>query len=43
MDINSLDAYNKHGHNQIKICVSGSADTTNAGQGTLDFGKRTRT
>ncbi len=39
MDINSLDAYNKHGHNQIKICVSGSADTTNAGQGTLDLAK----
>ena len=29
MDINSSSPYNKHGHNQIKICVSGSADLSN--------------
>ena len=31
--------YNKHGHNQIKICVSGAADTTHFGLGTLEKAK----
>jgi uncharacterized protein (TIGR00725 family) len=31
MDINSSSPYNKHGHNQIKICVSGTADIGNCG------------
>ena len=35
----SSSPYNKHGHNQIKICVSGSADTTNSGPATLDIAK----
>ena len=39
MEINSSSPYNKHGHNQIKICVSGSADTTYSGPGTLDMAK----
>jgi len=39
MDINSLNNFNKHGHSQIKICVSGSADTTNSGLGTLEKAK----
>ncbi len=38
MDIVS-NPYNKHGHNQIKICVSGAADTTNSGPGTLEIAK----
>lgn len=33
----SSNPYNKHGHNQIKICVSGAADTTFSGAGTLDI------
>ncbi|MFA5095423.1 MAG: hypothetical protein WC447_02070 [Candidatus Paceibacterota bacterium] len=39
MDIISSGPYNKHGHNQIKICVSGAADTSNCGLGTLDIAK----
>jgi uncharacterized protein (TIGR00725 family) len=39
MDIISSSPYNKHGHNQIKICVSGSADTSHCGVGTLDIAK----
>jgi uncharacterized protein (TIGR00725 family) len=39
MDINSSNIYNKHGHNQIKICISGAADTGNCGLGTLDIAK----
>jgi uncharacterized protein (TIGR00725 family) len=31
MNINSSSPYNKHGHNQIKICVSGTADIGNCG------------
>ena len=38
MDISS-SPYNKHGHNQIKICVSGAADTTYSGPSTLDMAK----
>ena len=39
MGINSSDNYNKHGHNQVKICVSGSADTSNFGLDTLEIAK----
>ncbi|HAS80745.1 TPA: hypothetical protein DD445_02435 [Candidatus Nomurabacteria bacterium] len=35
----SPSPYNKHGHNQIKICVSGAADTSFSGPGTLDIAK----
>lgn len=35
----SESPYNKHGHNQIKICVSGAADTTYSGPGTLEIAK----
>ena len=31
--------YNKHGHNQIKICISGSADLSNSSLDTLDKAK----
>ena len=37
MDLKSLD--NKHGHNQIKICVSGAAETGHCGIGALDLAK----
>ena len=37
MDLNSLDK--KHGHNQIKICVSGAAETGHCGIGALDLAK----
>ena len=36
MDLNS---FNKHGHNQIKICVSGAAETGHCGVGALDLAK----
>lgn len=36
MDIKSLNSNIKHGHEQIKICVSGAADTGHCGVGTLD-------
>ena len=36
MDLNS---HNKHGHNQIKICVSGAAETGFCGIGALDKAK----
>ena len=36
MDQNS---FNKHGHNQIKICVSGAAETGHCGAGALDLAK----
>jgi len=39
MDMNFLNPYNKHGHSQIKICVSGAADTSNCGLDTLDIAK----
>ena len=39
MDIGSLNSHDKHGHNKIKICISGTADTTNCGLGTLDIAK----
>ncbi len=37
MDLKSLDS--KHGHNQIKICVSGAAETGHCGIGALDLAK----
>jgi uncharacterized protein (TIGR00725 family) len=37
MDLKSLDT--KHGHNQIKICVSGAAETGMCGVGALDLAK----
>ena len=37
MDLNSLS--NKHGHNQIKICVSGAAETGHCGIGAFDLAK----
>jgi uncharacterized protein (TIGR00725 family) len=37
MDLISLN--NKHGHNQIKICVSGAAETGHCGIGALDQAK----
>ena len=39
MDINSQNIYNKHGHNQIKICVSGSADISKDGPATVEKAK----
>ena len=39
MDINSSNIYNKHGHQQIKICVSGAADTGHCGIGALEKAK----
>lgn len=39
MDTNSKNIYNKHGHNQIKICVSGSADISNDGPATVEKAK----
>jgi len=34
-----LNYFNKHGHNQIKICVSGAAETGHCGIGALDKAK----
>ncbi len=39
MNTISSDPYNKHGHNQIKICISGAADTSNCGPDTLNIAK----
>ena len=39
MNFNSSSPYNKHGHNQIKICVSGAADIGNCGLDTSDIAK----
>ncbi len=36
MNIISSNSYNRHGHNQIKICVSGAADTSSCGLNTLE-------
>lgn len=36
---NLLNNSNKHGHNQIKICVSGAADTGHCGIGALEKAK----
>ncbi|MDR3519660.1 MAG: hypothetical protein P4L63_02120 [Candidatus Pacebacteria bacterium] len=37
MDLKELN--DKHGHNQIKICVSGAAETSACGLGALDLAK----
>jgi hypothetical protein len=37
--INSKDNFNKHGHSQVKICVSGAAETGHCGLGALDLAK----
>ncbi len=39
MDYNSLYTSNKHGHNQIKICVSGAAETGHCGVDALEKAK----
>ncbi len=39
MDIKTLDSLNKHGHNQIKICVSGAAETGHCGVDALEKAK----
>lgn len=39
MDALSLNPYNKHGHQQIKICVSGAAETSHCGIGALEKAK----
>ena len=40
MDIlSSQNPYEKHGHEQIKICVSGAAETGHCGLGTLELAK----
>ena len=39
MDALSLNPYNKHGHQQIKICVSGAAETSHCGLGALEKAK----
>lgn len=35
----SINLFNKHGHNQIKICISGAAETGHCGIGALDKAK----
>lgn len=39
MDIETLNSLNKHGHNQIKICVSGAAETGHCGVDALEKAK----
>ena len=39
MNINFSNPCNKHGHNQLKICVSGAAETGHCGLGALDKAK----
>ena len=39
MDVLSLNPYTKHGHQQIKICVSGAAETGHCGLGALEKAK----
>ncbi len=39
MDIPSININNKHGHNQIKICVSGAAETGHCGVDALEKAK----
>ena len=39
MDILSSNPYTKHGHQQIKICVSGAAETGHCGLGALELAK----
>ncbi|MFH1608564.1 MAG: hypothetical protein ABH951_00905 [Patescibacteria group bacterium] len=39
MDALSVNPYTKHGHHQIKICVSGAAETGHCGLGALEKAK----
>ena len=39
MDVLSSNPYTKHGHHQIKICVSGAAETGHCGIGALEKAK----
>ncbi len=39
MDALSSNPYTKHGHQQIKICVSGAAETSHCGNGALELAK----
>jgi len=39
MDVLSSNPYTKHGHQQIKICVSGAAETGHCGLGALEKAK----
>jgi len=36
---NPVENFNKHGHNQIKICISGAAETGHCGLGALEKAK----
>ncbi|MEI6581005.1 MAG: hypothetical protein WCO07_02410 [bacterium] len=39
MDVTAQNFYEKHGHQQIKICVSGAAETGHCGMGALEKAK----
>jgi hypothetical protein len=39
MDVSGQNFYEKHGHQQIKICVSGAAETGHCGVGALEKAK----
>jgi len=39
MDVLSSNPYTKHGHRQMKICVSGAAETGHCGLGSLELAK----
>jgi uncharacterized protein (TIGR00725 family) len=39
MDLKTLNTFDKHGHQQIKICVSGAAETGHCGIGALEKAK----
>lgn len=39
MDTSAQNIYEKHGHQQIKICVSGAAETGHCGLGALELAK----
>jgi len=39
MDVSAQNFYEKHGHQQIKICVSGAAETGHCGMGSLELAK----
>lgn len=39
MDMNTINSLSKHGHNQIKICVSGAAETGHCGVDALEKAK----
>ena len=39
MDVTAKNLYEKHGHQQVKICVSGAAETGHCGIGALEIAK----